>query len=793
MALRTLRRSPGFALVAVVTLALGIGANTAIFSVVDAVLVRPLPFSEPERLVSVSELTPGAKREEFAVAPATFLDWRAGVRSFSSVAAWQTRWLNLTGSGEPSRLRAAAVSASLFSTLGVSPALGRGFGPESEQPGNDAVVVLGNGLWRERFGGDPRVVGTTVSMDGRPYVVAGVMPPEFRFPEEAEMWVPLAFSAEQATSHGAHMLSVVGRLAPGATLDGARAEVQGVARRLAVESPETNQGWSADAVSLDQALVGRVRPALLVLLGSVGMILLIACANVGNLLLARAAARGREMSVRAALGAGRGRLVRQLLVESLVLALLGGAAGVGVAAWGVRLVVAAAAGSVPRAAEVTVDGRVLLFTFAVAALAGVLFGLAPALHTARGDLHAGLKEGGRGGSSGVRARRVRAGLVVAEVALSMVLLAGAGLLLRSFARLVSTDPGFRTEQVLTASLNLPRGRYADSIAQLAFLRAARERIGAIPGVRQVAAVTTLPLWGPAMGVGIAIEGRPVARPEDLPSGGFDAVTPGYFEAMGIRLVRGRALAETDREGTPPVAVLSESLARRLFPGEDPIGKRIVPTDAQRTTREVVGVVADVRHGSMGADPEPRLYVSMYQTPGPRIFFAVRTAGDPAAVAVALRREVLSVDPSQPAETRTMEEVVSRSVAGPRFGTMLLGGFAGVGLLLAAIGLYGVVSYSVATRTREIGIRMALGAGPRQVLAGVLRHGMGMAGLGLVLGLAAALAAARLLGSMLYGVSAADPAVFAVVPVLLAAVALLASWLPGLRATRVDPAVAFREG
>jgi putative ABC transport system permease protein len=792
-AVRTLLRSPGFTLVAALTLALGIGANTAIFSVIDAALLRSLPYADPDRLVQVWEDAAQRGINNFPFSPGDFADLRTQTRSLRGVAAIQRSSFNLTGSGEPVRVGAARVSASFFDVLGRRPVLGRGFAPGEESQGADHVAVIGQGLWKERFGGDAKVVGRTVLLDGERYTIVGVAAAGVGIPRNVQMWVPWALTAQDLANHGGHYAQVIGRLAPGATLEQAQQELKAIGARVESQHPDTNTGFGMHPVPLHDELVREVRPALLVLFAAVGLLLLIACANVSNLLLARAASRSREIAVRAALGAGRWRLVRQLLVESMVLGLLGGAAGLLLAAWGVGLIVRAAGDALRLPTAVSMDGGVLAFTFAVAVLTGVLFGLIPALHASRLDLHETLKEGGRSGSGDARRARSRAVLVVAETALAMVLLVGAGLLVKSFATLAGTDPGFRVEHVLTGSIDLPRVAYGTPERQAGFFRALDERAAAIPGVRSAGAATTLPLSGATSRIGFHVVGTPPDRPGEGDATGYDVVTPGYFDAIGIPLKRGRTFGARDDARAPGAVVINEAMGRRYFGGQDPVGRRITLTDQDTSAREIVGVVGDVRHEGLGEEPSPAVYVSQLQAPVPFMRYVVRTAGDPARAAAALRREVAALDGRVAVgEVRTMAEVVADSVASPRLSMVLLGIFAALGIALAAIGLYGVVSYSVASRSQEIGIRMAMGARPGDVIRMVVRQGMGMTAGGLVLGLAGAFAATRLLRTMLVGVSSTDPAVFALVPLLLASVALAATWLPGRHATRLDPMAALRK-
>jgi predicted permease len=793
-ALRQLRRSPGFALVAVLTLALGIGANTAIFSVVNGVLLRPLPFREPDRLVRVFSLDEGKRA---AVSPLDFADWRDQARSFEGLAAVNALTLNLTGGGEPERLEGASVSAALFSVLGVRPIAGRTFAPSEDAPGAPRLVLLGEPLWRRRFGADPGLVGRTVLLDGEVYTVVGIVPAASAYPAGAEVWTPLDLSQE-ARSRGARYLRVIGRLAPGTAASAAGAEMAAIARRLEEQDPDHNTGFGAAVVPLHQQIVGEVRTPLLVLLGAVGFVLLIACANVANLLLARAIGREGELAVRAALGAGRGRIVRQLLTESLLLALLGSAAGVALAAAAMRAFVAAVPDDLPRVAEVGIDGTVLLATAGAALATGLLFGLAPALQASTPILVGTLKQGGRGASGHAGRRRASDALVVAEVALAVVLLAGAGLLTRSFTRLLEVDPGFRPERVTTFTVTLPPAKYGKDAQLQAFAAALVERLARLPGAQSAAVVSGLPLSDAGFSLSFTVDGRPAPDPGAEPSAQVRVATPAYFATMGIPLVRGRAFTERDRDGSPQVVVINREAARRFFPGEDPLGRRVQlgwTRDSVRMGGEIVGVVGDVRQFGLDAAPVPEIYAPYDQFPLDELSAVVRSTADEqdqAAVLAAVWGAVGELDRDLPVYAlRTLEELVSESVARPRFYMLLLGAFAAVALLLSAVGIYGVMSYAVRQRTREIGIRVALGATGGRVLRMVLGQGLTLALAGAILGLLAALWVTRLMASLLYGVSPTDPPALAAGAVVLVAVAALACYLPARRAARADPLTAIR--
>ncbi|MBV9772848.1 MAG: ABC transporter permease [Gemmatimonadetes bacterium] len=790
--LRALLRSPGFAVVAILTMALGIGASTAIFGVVDAVLLRPLPFPEPERLVRIRGV--GESGGEGNVSVPNFEDWRAMSRSFEEMGIG-TQWpVNLTGDS-PERVGGAVVSSGFFRTLGVRPALGRTFLPGEDRVGGPRVVVLAHDLWRRRFGGDPGVLGRTLQLDGEGFTVVGVMPADFHPPfqeRETALWKPIGFrmTAGSADERSSAYFQVVGRLRPGVTPEQAREEMRAVARRLEERYPQADRGLSARVQPLHEAVAGDLRPALLVLLAAVGCVLLIACANVASLLLARVAARRREMAVRGALGATRVRIARQLLTEALLLSLLAGALGVLLSVWGSQLLVALSPFDLPGLVDVGTDWRVLAFALAASLGTGVLFGMIPAVHASRADLHGAIKEGARG-SSGGRHVTARALLVVSEVALALVLLCGAGLLLRSFALLRRVDPGFDPAHVLAVDLVLPQSRYTTSEAQAALYRRVLDNLRAIPGVASAGATTTLPLSGDQLSSGFIVEGRETPAPGASHEAGLDMVSPDYFRTLGIALRRGRAFTDRDGAKAPSVVVVNETLARRYFPGTDPVGERI-RLDGSDQPSEIVGVAADVRHRALGTEAPPTVYVPFEQSALPFATLVVRTAADPEAFAGAARRAVLAADPHQPvSRVRSMSQVLAGSVAEQRFNLLLLGAFAAAAMTLAAIGLYGVMAYSVAQRSREIGIRMALGAAPRDAVRLVVGEGIRLALAGGVLGLVAAAAATRLLASLLYRVTPGDPWTFAAVVALLGGTALLASYLPARRATRVDPMVSLR--
>ena len=790
-AIRTLLKSPGFTTVAVLALALGIGATSAIFTVVNGVLLRPLDYDDPDRLVVLRE-TKLPQFPRFSISPGNFESWRTGSTSFDRIAAYSIQFLNLTGRGDPEQLRGATATAGLFEMLGVQPALGRDFTPEEDQPGQDAVVILSHGLWQRRFGGDPALLGQALTLNGRVRTVIGMMPAGFEFPQAGTaLWVPRALTPEQRDRHGSHYLSAAARLKDGVSLEQARTELRAIAARLEEEFPESNAGWSVIVTPMLENLVSGSRPALLVLLGAVGLVLLIACANVANLLLARATGRQKEIATRVALGAGRGRIVGQLLTESLLLGVVGGSGGILLALWGVS-VLPELAPELPRINEVALDGRALAFTALVTILTSVVFGLAPALHASRPDLVDSLKEGGHGASGGRRRRRARSLLVVGEVALALVLLVGAGLLVRSFWLLQQVDPGFDADNVLVVSLSLPDAGYPEADDTRSFYRQLVERLASAPGVRAVGVTQSLPFFGDYV-LGYRVEGRPEPEPGQMPLTNHYVVTPDYFAAMGIRLRRGRLFTDRDREDGPPVLLINETLARQTFPDEDPIGQRVYVTDGPGIVfREIVGVVADVKQYGLASTARAQTYEAYWQRPFHFTSVVIRTESDPRGLAGIVRREVLSIDGDQPlSRVLTLEEIVGTSIAGERASTRLLTLFGGIALLLAAIGIYGVMAYSVAQRTREFGIRRAIGADRAAILRLVLGQGLTLATIGIVVGVAAAAALTRVMASLLYEVTPTDLSTFTVVPVVLFLAAFAACCLPALRATKVDPLAALR--
>ncbi|HYH84023.1 MAG TPA: ABC transporter permease, partial [Pyrinomonadaceae bacterium] len=788
--LRVLLRKPGFTLVAVLTLALGVGANTAIFSVVNAVLLRPLPYEEPEQIVWLWENNPQAGATTMSISLPNLRDWKEQNRSFERIGATRGVNLALTGGGQQAeRVQAAQAEADYFAAIGTRPLVGRTFLAEEDAAGGSRVAVLSHGLWQRRFGGDRDAVGKTINLDGESYEVVGVMPPEFAvLNNPTELWVPFGqFKDKLPQERDNHPgIFALARVRRGLTVERARSDMNAIAARLS-EQYEESRGNGVVVTSVQEQMVQSIRPALLVLLGVVGFVLLIACANVASLLLARAAARGREIAIRVALGAGRMRIVRQLLTESLLLAFVGGAAGLVLALWGTDLLVASlpANSPIPRQDEIGIDARVLVFTVGVSLLSALVFGLAPAFQASKSNPNETLKEGGRGALG--KSSRLRKALVVAEVALTLVLLVGAGLMLRSFARLQAVDPGFEPGNVLTMRINLPQTRYPERAQWTEFYRQLLERVRALPGVESASVSSAIPLASGGSEAGVIVEGRPVPRnPSEGTAALFQTVSPDYHETMGVTLLRGRRFNEQDTETSTPVVIIDETMARKFWPSEDPLGKRIsfenqgTADDPRPNWREVVGVVRHVRHYQLERESFVELYAPVNQLPmwqqrrRPAMGLIVRAAAEPEAITSAIREHVRALDSEVPIySVNTMTGVVDTALAQRRLSTWLLGIFACVALVLATVGIYGVLAYMVAQRTHEIGLRMALGAQGRDVLRLVVGQGMSLALVGVAVGLAAAYGLTRLMEGLLYGVSATDPATFAAVSLLLAAVALLA--------------------
>jgi putative ABC transport system permease protein len=796
-AVRQLIKNPAFTLIATLALALGIGANTAIFSVVNAVLLRPLPFAEANRLVAVlSGYVKGGEEQFGNASAADFLDWRAQARSFDSLAAYAPGTVNLTEVDQPEQFSAGRVSDQFFRVFNVQPLLGRTFLAEENLSSGNRVVVLSHRLWQRRFGGAPNIVGQTLMLGGSPTTVVGVMPPEFRQPVYAELWRPLYMdTGEMKQPREARYVSVTGRLKPGVTLGQAQSEMNVIAERLALEHPETNTDWSVRLVALHELGVTNVRSALFILLGAVGFVLLIACANVANLFLARATARHKEVAIRIAIGATRWQIVRQLLLESSLLAILGGTLGALLAIWGVDFLpkVMPGAWSLPRLDETRVDATVLLFTLGVSVITGIIFGLVPALIASNPSVHESLKATHRATTAGLSLQRIRGMLVVAQIALTLLLLVGSGLLIKSLRQLQGVNPGFDSHNLLTASVAPPRNKqYAEDEKRALLFQRIVEEVGKIPGVESAAANCSPPFASFGLDLPFEIEGR---APEagDKPEAFFSAISPAYFRTMGIPL-RGREFRERDTKGAPPVGIINETMAKRFFPQGDAIGHRIKIKlfNEEVISHEIVGVARDTKQLSLGDKTEIEMFVPHLQNPWLSTGLVVRTRVEATSIAPAVQRAVASVDKTQPiANVKTMEQLIGESHAQPRFYALLLGVFATVALFLAVVGIYAVVSYTVAQRTHEIGIRMALGAKAGDVLRMIVGQGMTQAALGIALGLVASIGLTRLLTGMLFRVGANDPITLAGGTVLLATVALLAAYVAARKAARVDPIEALR--
>jgi predicted permease len=808
---RTLRKNPGFAAAAIVVLALGIGANTAIFSVVNAVLLRPLPFPNPEQLVQIWHRPPQSSfpgMKEFAVSAANYLDWAAENQVFQQISIYTFGSFNLTGQGEPEFISARRVSSEFFSVLQAQPLLGRTFSPEEDRPGHDRVVVLSERFWRNRFAADPKIVGQDITLDGAAYRVIGVMRARFQFPitsdsnDAAKLWAPLAMTDQERAVRGEHHYAVIGRLAPGVTVQKAQAEMDGISHRLEQEYPADDKGWGAEVKPLHEELVGDVRTPLFVLLGAVALVLLIACANAANLVLARTIGRQKEIAVRSALGASRSRVIRQVICESVVLSAVAGALGLLIAHFGVKLIVALVVGKLPRASDITVDGFVLLFTLAISLAAGILAGLTPAWRLSRVNVNDALKQGSRTSSDGASSR-TRGALVVAEVGLSLMLLIGAGLMIRSLWTLRTVDPGFDPHEVLAVSPSISPAAYAQPTQELAFYRQLLERVKALPGVQSASAIDTLPLeLGGGSNQPIQIEGRPAQAMADQPEVSVRLIAPEYFHTMHIPVVRGRDFGDQDGSDAPGAVIISEALAHRFWPNEDPIGKHLTMYFFPKKVREIVGVVGNIKdRGLEATQPEAMLYFPMTQLEVPPtttwhsapLWIAVRTKSQATSAAQGVINAIHQLNPTLPiTEVTTMDDFVAGSLSQQRFNMLLLAVFAGVALFLAAVGIYSVLAYTVRRRIREIGIRMALGAQTSDVLRLILAEGMKPTAIGVAVGIAGALALGRFISSLIYGVKASDLATFTSVSLLLVAVSFLASLLPAYRATRVEPVTTLRE-
>jgi predicted permease len=791
---RALVHSPIFTAVTVLSLALGIGANTAIFSVVNGLLLQPLPYPEPEQIVHVWHTPPQQSfpgLEKFSVSPANYVDWKAQSSTFEQMAVYTYTGLSLSTSNNPLPLTGAAVSSDFFSVLRSQVMQGRAFTSDEEQPGRDQVVVLGHALWQRAFGAKPNIIGQTVNLNSRGFTVVGIMPAGFEFPQEADLWVPLAWDDEERQVRSIHDYLVIARLKPNVSREQAQAEMSTISSRLEQQYPEDNKGWGAVVIPLREDLVGDIRTALLVLFCAVGFVLLIACANVANLMLARGANRQKEMAVRIALGAGRARLVRQLLTESVLLAVTGGVLGLLLAMVGSKMLVGL--GGLPNSADIGIDTWALGFTLLVSLGAGILIGIVPALQSTRTSISETLKQGaGRTGGSVIK-QHTRKALVISEVALSLVLLIGAGLMIRSFWILQKVDPGFDTSNALTMSLFLTPSRYSEPQQRLAFVDQAIEQIRAVPGVVSVGTTSTIPLAGSGSTQPFSIEGQPTGAIAEQPMAQTRYISPDYFRAIGIPLRQGRFFSDYDRDNSVPVVIISEAMARRFWPGENPIGRRLTPSfHAEEGAREIVGVVGDVKTSGLDIDSAAMMYLPYKQAPRPFISFVVRTASNPESLVQPVSKAIYSIDKDQAlTDVQTMEQVLIDSLSGRLFNMTLLLTFAGVALLLAAVGVYGVMNYTVTLRRRELGIRMALGAKRMDVLRLVLGQGLTLTLIGVGAGLISAYALTRLMASLLYGVTATDYLTFGSVSAVLIAVGLAASYVPARRATKVNPTIALR--
>ena len=798
-AIRMLLKAPGFTTIAVLTLALGIGANSAIFSVVDTVLLRPLPFKNPEQLVTIWGTIAKEPAAKMTASFPDFYDYRAQSQSFTGMAAYARGSAVLTGAGEAQELRGMAANGDIFRVMEVTPILGRGFTAEESKLGQPDVVVLGYGLWQRAFGGNANILGQQISFSDRKLTVVGVMPPGWKFPvdaESSEYIMPLEpLVAKDVPLRGSQFLHLVGRLKPGVTVRQAEAEMKAIAARLEQQYPDTNTDRTVKVVPLLEDLIGDVRPALLVLLGAVALVLLIACANVANLLLARAAARGREIGIRTALGASPGRIMRQLLSESLLLALLGATGGLLLAWWGTDVLRAFGPRNVPRLAELSINPGICAFTFALAILSTLLFGLVPALQVSRPSVNDALQQGSKGSTGGLHGSRVRAFLVISQVSLSLLLLVGAGLLIKSFFNLQKTNPGFSTDRVLVLDQVVPRSRYSEEPPQRRFYAAVLAKLATVPGVESVGAAMPLPFSGMDSESSFTIAGQPPIAPGNHPDASHISVAPGYFHTMKIELRSGRDFDERDNENVAKVAMVNEAFVRRYLAAGNPVGQRILLDQAGGGSDplEIVGVVADTKQGDLSAEIIPEFYQPFAQAPRREVWLTLRTTNtNLAGVDSVTRRIVQEEDPGVfVGKTQPMAGLIAKRLAQPRFNMLLLGLFATVAMMLAAIGIYGVIAYSVTQRTREIGIRMALGAQRREMLGMILRQSLTVVVIGLALGLLAAFGATRLLASLLYEVGANDLLTYATVVFLLGAAAFLASYIPARRAMKVDPMVALR--
>jgi len=807
---RLLLKNPGIVAIAVISLGLGIGANTAIFSVINALLLRPLPYKDPDRLVMVWQFNQQKGWRQNPVSYPNYGDWEDKNQVFNGIGAFSSYDIafNLTTRGEPERIQGALVSANFFPILGVEPIRGRVFRPDEDEPGGERVAIVSQGLWQPRFGGAPNLVGSPLALDGNSYTVVGIMPNQFKFPQSVEIWVPLAQDPIRGRSYsrGTRYLNVIARLKPGVRLDQAQANMNLIAKQQAEEYPEFNSNLGVEIIPIKEQVVGHFRLALTVLLCAAGFVLLITCANVANLLLVRGVGRQREIAVRLSLGANRARIIRQLLTESMMLAALGGAVGLAVAWWGKSLLVVHDSG-LPRVEEIGIDGPVLGFTLALSLLTGLIFGLVPALQASKPNLNELLKDGGaKGGMEGSHRNRLRSLLVISEVALSLMLLISAGLMLKSFRRLTEVDPGFISDNVVTAEITLPKSKYSQDQQITRFYQQLLERVASSPGVRSAGIVTCLPLSGADSNTGFFIEGRPLPGPGETNHTYYRSVSHDYFNAMGVPLVKGRHFTAHDNHDAPKVAIINETMAQRFWPNDDPLGKRLAfdfeamtfdttkgaQLNIAGNAREIIGVVKDIRHSGLDGRLNPETYVPYSQLPSPAMTLVARSSASTLNAVAVMRNQVWAIDNDLPlSKVRTMDMVMSESLAEQRFRTTLLGVFALVALLLATAGVYGVISYSVTQRTREIAVRLALGAQPRDILNLVVRRGFRLLMIGIALGIAGALVINRTLSTLLFEVSSYDPVIFAGFSLVLASAALIASYIPARKATKIEPMISLK--
>ena len=791
-AIRTFVRTPGFTIVAVTATALGIGANTAMFTIVNTVLLRPLPYPAPEQLMVLTERNLSLGFPRFSFSPANFLDYQARNHTFAGISALRRESMSYTGSGDPELVPSVAVSSVFFDVMRVAPAYGRGFSDQDANPGSARIVVISHGFWQKRFGGNKGVLNQNIRLDNEQRTIVGIMPPRFEFPPATQIWMPAQWDAEESGVRGGHYVGAIGRVKPGVTVQQATADLNSIAAQLQQQYKATNTGWDTTVTTLQEQAVGKIRPAILTLLAAVGFVLLIACANLANLLLSRSSVRRREMSVRGALGAGKGRLIRQLITESLALAIAGGVVGLSLGYFGIQAFLRSNPDVIPRSKDLGLDWHVLAFTLFATLVTGALFGLAPALHLARFDLNSGLREGGRGASVGFRRNKLRSVFVIAEIALSMVLLAGAGLLMKSFYTLTNVDPGFDATNLVTMRANLSDTSYHEPQKQVAFYSAVLAKVRALPGVQAAGATLTFPLAGGNNFLAFNLPTHPPKPVGQADSAAFYAITPGYLEAMRIPLKAGRYFTDNDREGSQKVAIVTERWAQRYMPGENALGKPIIIGGGNGPPAEIVGIVGDIHDAGLEADSRPAMYQPAFQTRWGTLVLAVRTAQSPTTIVKPVQSAIRDVDPEVPIDQiATAEDVVIKSLAQPRLAMVLMATFAALALVLATVGIYGVMSYTVAQATPEIGVRMALGAQSGDVLRLVLQYGGAVALAGLVIGVPVALGLSRLLSSQLFGIAPHDPATFASVAAVLAAVSMAACLVPAIRAMRVDPNVALR--